>query len=620
MCGIAGFFGRGTIDDGKSMIEKIRYRGPDFRDAIVNENVCLAHARLSIIDLSTSANQPMFNRERTHCITFNGEIYNFVTLKEDLIRSGFNDFKTHSDTEVLLVLYKKYGKEMLSLLNGMFVFAIHDIEKKELFIARDRMGKKPLYYSETKDSFVFASELKSVTAHPSVSKEINYESLNRYLTFDYIPAPESILKNIYKLEPAQYLIVRNHKIVEKDNYWKHNFTEASITFPEAVTKFDNLLNDATARRLMSDVPLGIFLSGGLDSSTIAYYAQKNSTQKVKTFSIGFENPSYDEQDYAKSVAEKLGTEHYVSVLTASETLNLIDTIYPLVDEPFADASLIPTYYLSAFTRKSVTVALGGDGSDELLAGYPTFISDKFKSLFRVFPKPMVQMMLTVFNNMPASDKNISFDFKVKQFLRGFFSSKNHIHQLWLGSFLPEEKKLLLKENIYNNILDKSGLSLIDLHFKNSPPGDDYQKTSYYYYQTYLPDDILFKVDRASMYNSLEVRAPFLDVEVVEFLNSLPKSFKQKGFSGKHILKKMMEGRLPENIIYRPKKGFGIPLSDWIRKDLKKKIEECLLDETEFFNTVYIQKILNEHQSGKANHRKLIWNLYMFLYWYKQFYK
>lgn len=620
MCGIAGFFGRGTIEDGKRMIEKVRYRGPDFNDAILTDNVCLAHARLSIIDLSTSANQPMFNKERTHCITFNGEIYNFLTLKEDLIRSGYTDFNTHSDTEVLLALYKKFGIEMLSLLNGMFAFAIYDMEKKELFIARDRMGKKPLYYTTTENSFVFASELKSVTAHPSVSKEINYESLNRYLTFDYIPAPESILKNIFKLEPAHYLIVRNNAIAEKGNYWKHNFTEANITFPEAVAGFDTLLNDATARRLMSDVPLGIFLSGGLDSSTIAYYAQKNSTQKVKTFSIGFENPSYDEQDYAKSVAEKLGTEHFVSVLTAGETLNLIDTIYPLVDEPFADASLIPTYYLSAFTRKSVTVALGGDGSDELLAGYPTFISDKFKNLFRVLPKPLVHLMLAAFNKMPASDKNISLDFKIKQFLRGFLSSENHIHQLWLGSFLPDEKKLLLKDNIYNHIVDKSGLSLIDLHFKNAPPGDDYQKTSYYYYQTYLPDDIMFKVDRASMYNSLEVRAPFLDVEVVEFLNSLPRAFKQKGFTGKYILKKMMEGRLPENIIYRPKKGFGIPLSDWIRKDLKKKIEECLLEETEFFNTGYIQKILDEHQSGKANHRKLIWNLYMFLYWYKQIYK
>ena len=620
MCGIAGFFGRGSIEDGRRMIEKIRYRGPDFRDASLIDNVCLAHARLSIIDLSAFANQPMFNIERTHCITFNGEIYNFLTLKNDLIRSGNSDFNTNSDTEVLLVLYKKYGKEMLSLLNGMFAFAIYDLQKKELFIARDRMGKKPLYYTTTEDSFVFASELKSVTEHPSVSKEINYDSLNRYLTFDYVPAPESMLKNIFKLEPAQYLIVSNNKIVEKGNYWKHDFTKGNITFPEAVFKFDKLLNDATARRLMSDVPLGIFLSGGLDSSTIAYYAQKNSSQKIKTFSIGFENPSYDEQNYAKSVAERLGTEHYLSVLTAGETLNLIDTIYPLVDEPFADASLIPTYYLSAFTRKSVTVALGGDGSDELLAGYPTFISDKFKNLFRVLPQPFVYMMLAVFNKMPASDKNISLDFKIKQFLRGFFSSENHIHQLWLGSFLPEEKKLLIKENIYNYINDKSGLSLIDFHFKNAPSSDDYQKTSYYYYQTYLPDDILFKVDRASMYNSLEVRAPFLDVEVVEFLNTLPRSFKQKGFSGKHILKKMMEGRLPENIIYRPKKGFGIPLSDWIRKDLKKKIEECLLEESEFFNSGYIHKILAEHQSGKANHRKLIWNLYMFLYWHKQVFK
>ncbi len=620
MCGIAGFYGHGTEADGRKMIDRIKYRGPDHQEVSKVNDVCLAHARLSIIDLSQAANQPMFNTDKSLCIIFNGEIYNYKTLKDDLVKEGFSDFHTSSDTEVLLMLYKKYGKEMMSFINGMFVFAIHDIRKNELFIARDRMGKKPLYYSQTNDAFVFGSELKAVTAHPSVKTEIDTDSLNRYLTFDYVPGTDSIIRNIQKLEPASYLVVQNGRITENKKYWQHDFTTSDISFADAVSRFDHLLDAATKRRLMSDVPLGIFLSGGLDSSTVAYYAQKNSSQRIKTFSIGFEDRSYDEQQYADAVAKKLGTDHHLSVLTARETLNLIDTIYPNVDEPFADASLIPTYYLSKFTRQSVTVSLGGDGSDELLAGYPTFISDRYKGLFRHLPKPVLRAMLSTLNLFPASDKNISLDFKIRQFLRGFFSKPEHIHQLWLGSFLPGEKKQLLKDEIYNQLNDKSGLSLIDFHFKDSPAKDDFHRTAYYYYKTYLPDDILFKVDRASMYNSLEVRAPFLDVEVVEFLNSLPESFKYKGQSGKYILKTMMEGKLPHDIIHRPKKGFGIPLSDWIRKDLRRKIEATLMESNPFFNGKYVTRLLEEHQSGRKNHRKQIWNLYVFLYWYKTWLK
>ena len=337
-----------------------------------------------------------------------------------------------------------------------------------------------------------ARRYKSVTAHPSVSKEINPDALNRYLTFDYLPSPESIISNISKLEPAHYLLVKNGIVAEKKRYWQHDFTESKYDFNEAVSRFDTLLDNATKRRLMSDVPLGVFLSGGLDSSTIAYYAQKNSSKKINTFSIGFEDKSYDESSYARSVANKIGTEHHAETLSSKKTLDLIGRIYPMLDEPFADASLIPTFFLSESTRKHVTVALGGDGSDELLAGYPTFISDKFKSLFSVVPQPLIRMLLSSVNLFPASDRNISLDFKIKQFLRGFFSERNHIHQLWLGSFLPDEKKALLRPEIYDSIKDKTGLSVIDKHFSDAPAKDDFHRIAYYYYQTYLPDDILFQ--------------------------------------------------------------------------------------------------------------------------------
>lgn len=611
MCGIAGFWGRGEESVGQEMIRSISYRGPDFRDVKFQDNVCLAHARLKVIDVDSRSNQPFYNADRSLAIVFNGEIYNYLTLKEELAALGKYNFHTTSDTEVLLYAFEEYGIECLQKIEGMFVFAIYDFRKKELVLARDRMGKKPLYYSLCPDNtFVFASELKAVLKHPSVKKELDLEAVNQYLTFDYIPTPNSINVNVCRLEAAHYMIVKNGEILKKSPYWKSNFDiDKTISFGEAKEQLDHLLNEAVKKRMISDVPLGVFLSGGLDSSTVAYYAQLNSTSKVNTFSIGFEDKSYDEQDYAFQVAKHLGTEHHVKTLTSEKTVELIDEIFPLMDEPFADASIIPTYFLSQFTREKVTVALGGDGSDELLAGYPTFLSDKFKSPLKYFPDAIISLLLRGADLLPTSDKNISFDFKVKQYLRGFSSREDHIHQLWMGSFLPAEKEKLWNSEKFNALKDKDGLEIIDKHFKNDIRLP-FSKITNYYYQTYLLDDILYKVDRASMFNSLEVRAPFLDLQLVEFFNSLPIGFKQKGFQGKHILKDMMKGKLPDNIIFRSKKGFGIPLSDWIRKDLKELIHDTILEKDSLFNRPYIEKLLSEHLSGRQNHRKLIWNLFV----------
>lgn len=613
MCGIAGFIGRGSHDDGHRMIQSIRHRGPDYQGVFYKENICLAHARLSILDVSSGSHQPMFNSEKSIALIFNGEIYNYLTLKEELKLTGKYQFNTTSDTEVVLYLYQEYGEGFLDKINGMFAIAIYDFQSNSLLLARDRMGKKPIYYTGVGDTFIFGSEIKAVTAHPLVKKELDLDAINQYLTFDYIPSPLSIYKNIYKLEAAHCLIIKNGKIESKKRFWQYNFTtNKSISFESAKTQLDSLLNHATASRLMSDVPLGVFLSGGLDSSAVAYYAQKNSTTKINTFSIGFEDKSYDEQDYALQVANHLGTNHHLSILTPAKTVELIDEIFPLIDEPFADASIIPTYYLSQFTRQHVTVALGGDGSDELLAGYPTFISENYKSINSSLPTGINQFIYNAVNViMKPSDNNISLDFKIKQYLRGFSSKNNHIHQLWLGSFLPSEKQKLFNPNIQSILKDTSGLNIIDFHYENAKKLniDDWHQIIYFYCNTYLVDDILFKVDRASMYNSLEVRAPFLDRSVVEFINTLPKEFKIKGNNGKYILKEIMRDKLPHNIIDRPKKGFGIPLSNWIKNDLKIEIESVLLKPDNLFNPQYIRQLLAEHHTGIANHRKLIWNLY-----------
>lgn len=611
MCGIAGFSGNGNNHMLKNMIDSIKYRGPDAQVIYSDEHISFAHARLSIIDLSVEGNQPMFSANRDTIITFNGEIYNYLDLKKDLEKKY--SFKTSTDTEVLLCLYQEYGINMLEKINGMFAFAIYDYKENILFIARDRMGKKPLYYAQNEEAFVFASELKAILQHNSIKKELNIGAVNQYLTFDYVPTPNTIINNVYKLESASYIIVKNNKIEAKKQYWGHQFLPKSdLSFKGATEKLDHLLNEATKKRLMSDVPLGVFLSGGLDSSAIAYYAQKNSKSKIKTFSIGFEDKSYDEASYAQKVAKHLGSQHYQEILTPTNTLSLIDEIFLKVDEPFADASIIPTYFLSQFTRQHVTVALGGDGSDELMAGYPTFISDKFKSPFGFLPNQISNGLLDFASKLlPVSDRNISFDFKVKQFLRGFSSEKNHIHQLWLGSFTSSEKKLLFRDNIYSELKDKKGFEIIDFHFNDSiEEWSDFEKITFYYYKTYLLDDIFVKVDRASMFNSLEVRAPFMDKDLVEFLNSLPQSYKIKGLESKFLLKKTMEGKLPNDIIYRNKKGFGIPLSDWIRKDLKVKIYDTLMQKDELFNKDYIKLIWDNHLVGKSNNRKLIWNLFV----------
>ena len=619
MCGIAGFIGKGDEGILRKMITAIQYRGPDFQGVHVAENVGLSQARLSIIDLSEAAHQPFFSADKNLAIVFNGEIYNFIELKNELLKTGKYSFRTHSDTEVLIYLYQEYKEQMLDKLQGMFAFALYDFTEKKLLVARDRMGKKPLYYSIVGNTLLFASELKAILQHPLATKEINLDAVNAYLTFEYVPTPMSIIKGIKKLEAASYFIWQNDKIVEQKKYWHHHFETQSISFDDAKNQLDNLLNDATQCRMMADVPLGVFLSGGLDSSTIAYYAQKNSTQKIKTFSIGFDDKSYDESDYANQVAKHLDTEHYQKILTPKDALELIPTIYGKCDEPFADASLIPTYLLSQFTREKVTVALGGDGSDELMAGYPTFISHQLIQLMQFIPGK--NLLRSLANYLPPSDKNISLDFKIKQFLKGFELNKNFTHTLWLGSFSPAEKMKLWSKASLQTLHGDNGLGLIAEHLKDVQQHDFLKQVTYIYYQTYLLDDILVKVDRASMYNSLECRSPFLDKRVVEFLNTLPANFKFKNNTGKYILKEVMRNKLPDNIIFRPKKGFGIPLSHWLRNDLKQTSDELLsesaLNKHGLFDPKFVQQLKTEHEQKKNNHRKLLWTLICFQLFYQQ---
>ena len=459
--------------------------------------------------------------------------------------------------------------------------------------------------------------------------EYLYRDFREFLEKNDIESPIEIQKFLHRtikdvkneIEIAA-LDFKNCKI-ECIHPWYHfDFTRREISFQSAREEFDSLLEKAVNDRLISDVPLGVFLSGGLDSSTVAWYAAKNSSAKIKTFSVGFDEKSYDESDYARKVATHLGSEHFEEQLSADACLKLIPEITSQLDEPFADASIIPTFLLSRFTRKEVTVALGGDGSDELLAGYPTFISGKYANLLRYLPAFAAKGIANLSRLLPVSDENISLDFKISQFLKGAGSNISKMHSLWLGSFVPEQKKLLFSAAFRETITNGDGMNIMDRLTKESRASGQFEQVLHGYYRSYLADDILFKVDRASMYNSLEVRAPFLDFRVVDFLNQLPPDYKLHGNTVKWLLKETMRGRLPADIIDRPKKGFGIPLASWLRTHLKPLSEELLHPEkilkAGIFNPQYVSRLLKEHQSGRYNHRKLLWNLLVFEMWRQQY--
>ena len=620
MCGIAGFHGSGNQEVIRKMTKSLTHRGPDDEGFYNFENLYFGFKRLSIIDLPTGR-QPIANEDDTIWIVFNGEIYNFLELRLDLEKRGHR-FKSKTDTEVIIHLYEDKGEDFLKELNGMFALAIWDQKKKKLIIAKDRLGKKPLYYSVAGDTFIFASELKAVLEHPLVNREIDFDSLNKYLIYEYVPTPGSIIRDVYKLEPGHLLVWQNNKSTKKQ-YWDIDFNRYKIDFnnrPLVLKEFGSLLEDGVKRRLIADVPLGIFLSGGIDSSTVAYYAGKNSSQKIKTFSIGFKDKSFDETRYANQVADFLKTEHYHQNCTPSDLLNSIPNIAQINDEPFADASVIPTHLLSKFARQSVTVALGGDGGDELLAGYPTFQALKLAKLLRYLPDFGISALQKIVNLLPVSLDNFSLDFKLKRLMSGYEHKTEIQNQIWLGSFNPLENKRLLLENI-NTAIDfrQSFVEIESLLVKVKNQSLE-NRLIYLYLKQYLVDDILFKTDRASMYNSLEVRAPFLDYRLVDFANSLPYDSKLRGFTTKYILKELMKDKLPADILNRPKKGFGIPIAKWINNELKSWVDDLLSEDKiknqGIFNFQYINQILMEHRAQKSDHRKKIWTLLMFQQWYE----
>lgn len=625
MCGITGWINLKkdkSINDRAilhEMCERMKHRGPDSEGLWNEDTVALGMRRLSIIDLATGE-QPVYNEDKSVVVVMNGELYNFREVRADLEERG-HKFETHGDTEILPHLYEEFGDAMLDQINGMFAFALWDKLRERMLIARDRFGEKPLYYGVFDGTLVFGSELKVLLVNPLVKTELNLDAVRQFLSFDYVPAPASIYKNIFKLPAAHCLTVENGKVSTK-RYWNLTWEKSESDFDSKTEELRTLLADAVRMRLVSDVPLGILLSGGIDSSTVAAYATQFSTERVKTFSIGFEEDSFDESKFARQVAEHLGTEHYEERLSVGKAADLISQIGTWLDEPMSDGSLIPTFLLSRFVRRHVTVALGGDGGDEIFAGYPMYWAHRVARAYERIPKAIRSGMIEpVVNSLPVSTKNMSFDYKAKRFVAASKYDLVTRHHSYFGSFSPDGQRRVLSRDVLEQTEEDVYRSAREL-LRICDATNDIEKMQFLDINYYMAEDILTKVDRASMAVSLEVRAPFLDPRVAQFAASIPIDYKLKGNKGKYILKKAVEPLLPASILKRPKKGFGIPIAEWLKGRLNPLLHDLLdpsrLRDQGLFDPKFVAKLIGEHESGAASHHKQLWTLLVFQLWIDNF--
>lgn len=569
MCGIAGIINwehspdRASLD---KMCKKLTHRGPDDFGIISLANIALGHRRLSIIDLTSNAHQPMASKDGRYYIVYNGEVYNFKELREELKQEGII-FKSASDTEVVLYSYIRWGSKCLNKFNGMFSFAIWDDKRRELFLARDRFGKKPLYYYYDHNNFIFASELNALILNEIVPRDISYESLNCYLALGYILSPLTIYTNVYKLEPATYLFISNQgKSVIKTKYWdyaesfrrKTNAAERDIA-----ANVLELLTNSIKRRMISDVPVGAFLSGGIDSSSIVAIMKKYHSGDLHTFSIGFEEKDYNELKDADKAAKWINTLHHGKVISLDESSGLIDEAISVYDEPFADNSLIPTVELSRIASSFVKVSLSGDGADEIFAGYITYKADRLHGYANIIPSPLKRLIYKL--SLPGSinNKKIGFGYKQKQFFYGTLYNSEKAHYLWRNIFSPEERTRLLGEKFRDLVYDTDPFYIFKKFYNSVKDLHWLDRSLYVDAMTWLTDDILVKVDRASMNKSIEVRCPYLDVDLVSFVASIPSGLKMRGLKTKYILKKSLNSVLPDFILNKKKSGFNAPVGNWI---------------------------------------------------------
>ena len=632
MCGICGIYNFGNnqpVEETilKKMCNTMKHRGPDdegiyigARDKGRGTSIGLGIRRLAIIDLETG-HQPIHNEDKVIWIVLNGEIYNYKELRAKSEELGHR-FYTKTDTETIIHLYEEYGTECLKYLRGMFAFALWDSRLKKLFLARDRLGKKPLYYFEKNGSFYFASEIKALREVADSAEEINLEAIDLFLTYQYIPSPLTIYKNIKRLPPASYLFCGENGIEGISRYWDLDFLEKRIiTFPEASQKIRNILTEATKLRMISDVPLGAFLSGGHDSSIIVGLMAENSTKPVKTFSVGFKEEHLSELKYARIIAKHFSTEH-TELIVEAKMVEILPKLIWYYDQPFADTSMIPSYYVAQATRKYVTVALNGDGGDENFCGYLRYPAIKLASLipFEFFGEKFYK---SVGNFIPLVETTSAKN-KLRYFRR-FFTALGEPtpvrNVLWHCFFNNELKNFIYSDFMKQEIRKNAYDYLVDTYYM-AKANDLIDKISYTDIMTYLPEDLLVKMDIASMANSLEARSPFLDHKLLEFTASIPSSWKLKGITTKYILKKTFKDFLPKEIFQRGKQGFGLPIGKWLRDDLNEFVKSTLFSEDAekrgYFNQQNLKILVSQHLEGKEDHGYRLWALLVLELWHKIF--
>ena len=632
MCGIAGVINYYEKRDvSKQLVERmvasLEHRGPDDVGIHVKDNIGLGIRRLSIIDLETG-HQPISNEDNSIHVVYNGEIYNFKALRDELLQKG-HTFKTNSDTEVILHLYEEVGKQLVTRLNGMFAFALWDAKRRTLLLGRDRAGIKPLYYYIGRDRLSFASELKAILQDQTVPRKLNYRALHDYLALGYVPAPDSMFMRINKLLPGHVLEYVDGEVAIH-RYWAMPYQPAqegdSATITSSMKQkyaegIRERLQESVRRRLISDVPLGAFLSGGIDSSAIVALMSKVSTTQVKTFSIGFPGAGYyDERKYARRIAKLFKTDHH-EFEVEPKALEILPLLIKHFDEPFADSSAIPTYYLSQLARQHVTVCLSGTGGDELFAGYRRYLVETLFRRYQKYPKSIQALAMQLAQWLPVSRASALKEYflLLKRFLACQDTSPMLRHITMMTCFSDEMKRELCSETLMREWTPEHPIAK---QYKKTDALDDLTRTLSADFYTYLPEDLLVKEDRMTMAASLEGRVPFLDFEFMEYVASIPSSLKAHNLTTKHIFKEAMRPLLPSSIIDRRKHGFGVPVGEWFKKELKTYATEVFQDsrtqQRGFFNSEYVMSLLDTHQEGLQDFSPQLWTLLMFELWCREY--
>jgi asparagine synthase (glutamine-hydrolysing) len=623
MCGITGIVdmrGERPIDESllRAMNGVIGHRGPDGDGFHFEPGVGFGHRRLSIIDLE-GGKQPLYNEDHTVVVTYNGEIFNFMEVERELLQRG-HTFRTRSDTEVIVHAWEEWGVECLKRFNGMFAFAVWDRRAKTLFIARDRLGVKPLYYAELADGrLIFGSELKALLLHPQLQRRIDPQAVEEYFAFGYVPDPKTIYRDVKKLEPGAYICMkRGDSHVKPVRYWDVPLDGERAPGQPAAAWEEELrarLKEAVRKRLVSDVPLGAFLSGGIDSSAVVAMMREIGAGHILTCSIGFDEPRYDESMYARMVAEAKHTDHKAETVATSD-YSLVERLVGIYDEPYADSSAIPTYRVCELARRHVTVALSGDGGDENLIGYRRY--KLFAMEEQVRSRVPLGLRKAIFGPLGSLYPKLDWAPRVLRGKTTFQAlARDAVAAYFHGvSICSNEMRAALFSPEFRRELGGYGAEeVFRQHVRGKTFSDPLKMVQYLDFKTYLPGDILTKVDRASMAHSLEVRTPFLDYELVEWVSSLPSAIKLKGGEGKHILKRSLEPLLPREVLYRSKMGFAVPLDVWFRGSLRDHIAETVrgrrLAESGLFDPATLARIVADHQSGRRDHSAILWSLLMF---------